>query len=72
MQLAPSGSDRILIVDDEPDILALASYHMSAAGYQPITALSGEEALEKSRMGGIALVILDLMLPVMSGFDVMT
>lgn len=72
MQLAPSGSDRILIVDDEPDILALASYHMSAAGYQPVTALSGEEAIEKSRMGGIALVILDLMLPDMSGFDVMT
>ena len=72
MQFAPNGSDRILIVDDEPDILALAAYHMSAAGYQPITALSGEEGIEKAKMGGIALVILDLMLPDMTGFDVMT
>lgn len=72
MQPTPIASDRILIVDDEPDILALAAYHMSAAGYQPITALSGEEAIEKAKTGGIALVILDLMLPDMSGFDVMT
>jgi len=72
MQTTPVVSDRILIVDDEPDILALASYHMSAAGYHPITALSGAEAIEKARIGGIALIILDLMLPDMSGFDVMT
>jgi two-component system phosphate regulon response regulator PhoB len=72
MQPATVANDRILIVDDEPDILALASYHMSAAGYQAITALSGEEGIEKARLGGIALIILDLMLPDMSGFDVMT
>jgi len=72
MQLNPVASDRILIVDDEPDILALASYHISAAGYEPLTALSGEEAIGKAKMGGIALIILDLMLPDMSGFDVMT
>ena len=72
MQPASIASDRILIVDDEPDILALASYHMSAAGYQALTALSGEEGIAKARMGGIALIILDLMLPDMSGFDVMT
>lgn len=72
MQHATVGADRILIVDDEPDIVALTSYHIAAAGYQPITALTGEEAIEKARMGGIALVVLDLMLPDMSGFDVMT
>ena len=72
MQQATLGADRILIVDDEPDIVALTSYHIAAAGYQPITALSGEEAIEKARMGGIALVVLDLMLPDMSGFEVMT
>ncbi len=72
MQFAPNENDTILIVDDEPDILALASFHMSSAGYNPITALTGEEAIGKGRAGGIALVILDLMLPDMSGFDVMT
>lgn len=72
MQIAPSGADRILIVDDEPDIVALTSYHMDSAGYQSITALSGQEAIEKARAGGIALVILDLMLPDMSGYDVMS
>ena len=72
MQQATLGADRILIVDDEPDIVALTSYHIAAAGYQPITALSGEEAIEKARMGGIALVVLDLMLPDKSGFEGMT
>ena len=66
------GADRILIVDDEPDIVELTAYHIASAGYQPVTALSGQEAIEKARMGGIALIILDLMLPDMSGFDVMT
>jgi two-component system phosphate regulon response regulator PhoB len=72
MQPATIGTDRILIVDDEPDIVELTAYHLAAAGYQPITALTGQEAIEKGRMGGIALVLLDLMLPDMSGFDVMT
>jgi two-component system, OmpR family, phosphate regulon response regulator PhoB len=72
MQSTPNGSDRILIVDDEPDIVALASWHLASAGYEPITAYCGEEAIEKASVGGIALVILDLMLPDMSGFDVMS
>jgi len=72
MSNTASGADRILIVDDEPDIVALTSYHMDSAGYQSITALSGQEAIEKARLGGIALVILDLMLPDMSGYDVMS
>jgi two-component system phosphate regulon response regulator PhoB len=71
MKSASIGGDRILIVDDEPDILALTSYHLSAAGYHPLTAMDGAEALEKARVGGIALVILDLMLPDMSGLEVM-
>lgn len=71
MPSAPAGTDRILIVDDEPDILALTSYHMAAAGYEPVTALSGKEAIEKASDGGIALTILDLMLPDMSGLEVM-
>jgi two-component system phosphate regulon response regulator PhoB len=72
MQFRPDGSDRILIVDDEPDIVALASWHIASAGYEPVAAYTGEEAIEKARLGGIALVILDLMLPDMSGFDVMS
>jgi two-component system phosphate regulon response regulator PhoB len=72
MQLTTDVTDRILIVDDEPEIVDLASWHIASAGYVPIAAYSGLEALEKASLGGIALVILDLMLPDMSGFDVMT
>jgi two-component system phosphate regulon response regulator PhoB len=72
MQRPSSGTDRILIVDDEPDIVALASWHIAAAGYEPIAAYSGAEAIERGRVGGIALIILDLMLPDMPGFEVMS
>mgnify|MGYP001547798684 CR=1 FL=1 len=72
MQRPTDGTDRILIVDDEPDIVALASWPIASAGYEPIAAYSGAEAIERGRVGGIALIILDLMLPDMSGFEVMS
>ncbi|MEO5587953.1 MAG: response regulator transcription factor [Gemmatimonadaceae bacterium] len=72
MDLPTPDKDRILVVDDEPDIVELTSYHIEAAGYTAVTAMTGAEAIEKARMGGISLIILDLMLPDMTGFDVMT
>ena len=68
--LTGSG-ERVLVVDDEPDIVALVAYHLAKAGYRVSTAASGAEALEAARAERPALVVLDLMLPAMSGFDVL-
>jgi two-component system phosphate regulon response regulator PhoB len=63
--------ERILVVDDEPDIVALVSYHLARAGYHVTTASTGPEALERARRDAPALLVLDLMLPGLSGFDVL-
>src|SRR6185369_10235017 len=62
---------RILVVDDEPDIAALVAYHLAKAGYRVATAATGAEAEEAAASQQPALVVLDLMLPDMSGFDVL-
>ncbi|MGZ8376031.1 MAG: response regulator [Gemmatirosa sp.] len=62
---------RVLVVDDEPDISALVAYHLAKAGYPVATAASGPEAIEAAHAQPTALVVLDLMLPGMSGFDVL-
>ena len=64
------ASQRILVVDDEPDIVALVAYHLAKAGYRVSTAASGTDALEVARDERPALIVLDLMLPGLSGFDV--
>ncbi|MEO6866067.1 MAG: response regulator transcription factor [Gemmatimonadaceae bacterium] len=66
-----ASKERILVVDDEPDIVALVAYHLARAGYGVSTASSGPEALAKATSELPALVVLDLMLPGMSGFDVL-
>ena len=67
---APSG-ERILVVDDETDIVALVAYHLVKAGYRVSTATSGPDALAAARQERPALVVLDLMLPGMSGYEVL-
>ena len=64
-------SAKILIVDDEPDLLELVGYTLYGAGYQALTALSGEEALRKVETELPDLIILDVMMPGMSGLDVL-
>jgi two-component system phosphate regulon response regulator PhoB len=66
-----ASAEHILEVDDEPDILALVAYHLARAGYRVTTASSGTEALELARSDRPALVVLDLMLPGISGYDVL-
>lgn len=66
-----AARERILVVDDEPDIVALVSYHLARAGYHVTTASTGPEALDRARRDTPALVVLDLMLPGLSGFDVL-
>lgn len=62
---------RILIVDDEPHILSLVARGLTADGYESVTAEDGEEALERASQGDIDLVILDVGLPSMDGFEVL-
>ncbi|HEU5049197.1 MAG TPA: response regulator [Gemmatimonadales bacterium] len=64
-------SQRILVVDDEPDITALVAYHLAKAGYRVSTAASGTEALRAAREERPDVVVLDLMLPGTSGYDVL-
>jgi two-component system phosphate regulon response regulator PhoB len=73
MQMPPEGLPvhRILVVDDEPDITALVAYHLAKAGYRVTTAAGGGDALEAARKEQPALIVLDLMLPDVSGFDVL-
>lgn len=72
MTSAPAASgDRILVVDDEADIVALVAYHMLKAGYRVSTASGGAEAIVAARQERPALIVLDLMLPGQSGYDVL-
>ncbi|MGI9091744.1 MAG: response regulator [Gemmatimonadaceae bacterium] len=64
-------ADRVLVVDDEPDIVALVSYHLALAGYRVSTATNGAEALTQVRRESPQLVVLDLMLPGLSGLEVL-
>jgi two-component system alkaline phosphatase synthesis response regulator PhoP len=60
---------KILLVDDEPDILEIISYNLSAEGYQIITAENGLEAVKKAKKELPQLVILDVMMPEMDGIE---
>ena len=68
---ASAAAPRVLVVDDEPDIVALVAYHLAKAGYRVSTAATGADALEICRQERPALIVLDLMLPGLSGFDVL-
>jgi two-component system, OmpR family, phosphate regulon response regulator PhoB len=64
--------ERILVVDDEPDIVALVAYHLAKTGYRVSTASNGTDALHIARQERPSLLVLDQMLPGMSGFDVLS
>ncbi len=72
MSTRTADAERILVVDDEPDIVALVVYHLAKAGYRVSSASSGPDALALAKRDRPALVVLDLMLPGMSGFEVLT
>jgi two-component system phosphate regulon response regulator PhoB len=64
------AKEKILVVDDEEDILELVRYNLAREGYQVTGALSGEEALKKARTQAFGLIVLDLMLPGIDGLEV--
>lgn len=64
-------SAHILVVDDEPDISALVAYHLARESYRVRTAADGVEAIRAVEAERPDLVVLDLMLPGMSGLDVL-
>lgn len=64
------SSKRILVVDDEPDILLLVKKILETAGYYVDTASTGHEALEKVRKVSPNLIVLDLMLPGLDGYQI--
>jgi two-component system alkaline phosphatase synthesis response regulator PhoP len=60
---------KILLVDDEPDILEIVGYNLSNEGYQIITAENGLEAVKKAKKELPQLIILDVMMPEMDGIE---
>ena len=69
--IQPVVGERILVVDDEPDIVALVVYHLAKAGYRVSSAAAGPDALQMARRERPSLIVLDLMLPGMSGFEIL-
>ena len=60
---------KILLVDDEPDILEIVGYNLSQEGYQVITASNGKEAVVKAKKEAPNLIIMDVMMPEMDGIE---
>ena len=60
---------KILLVDDEPDILEFMSYNLSNEGYKVYTATDGEVAIEKAKSKSPHLILLDVMMPKMDGIE---
>jgi two-component system alkaline phosphatase synthesis response regulator PhoP len=61
---------RILIADDEPDILEIVSYNLGKEGYEIYTAKDGNEAIERAKQLHPDLIILDIMMPKKTGVEV--
>ncbi|MDG6005788.1 MAG: response regulator transcription factor [Candidatus Brocadia sp.] len=64
------AKEKILVVDDEQDLVKLIRYHLEKDGYRVLSAYNGEDALFLSRKERPELLILDLMLPGMDGLEV--
>lgn len=60
---------KILLVDDEPDILEIVGYNLSSEGYQVVTAENGVEAVKLAKKEKPQLIILDVMMPEMDGIE---
>jgi DNA-binding response OmpR family regulator len=61
---------RVLVVDDEPDLVRILEFGLKAAGYAVETASDGQEGLKKARESKPDVILLDLMLPKLDGYKV--
>ena len=68
--LCMSNVKKILIADDEPDILEIIQYNLQAEGFEVVTARNGNEAIEKAKRTLPDLIILDIMMPGKTGMEV--
>jgi DNA-binding response OmpR family regulator len=64
------SEDRIMVVDDDPNSLDIVRTYLEARGYSVATAINGEEALAKLEEVRPALILLDVMMPGMDGWEV--
>jgi two-component system, OmpR family, alkaline phosphatase synthesis response regulator PhoP len=64
-----TNKQKILIVDDEPDILELIEYNLKKEGYQVFTASNGLEAIQQAKKHHPDLIILDIMMPKLDGIE---
>ncbi|MFM2157119.1 MAG: hypothetical protein RL516_1868 [Bacteroidota bacterium] len=67
--LMENSNIKILLVDDEPDILEFMEYNLKKEGYQVLQAKNGKEAVEIAKKEFPHLVILDIMMPIMDGIE---
>jgi two-component system alkaline phosphatase synthesis response regulator PhoP len=67
--LMENSNIKILLVDDEPDILEFMEYNLKKEGYQVLQAKNGKEAVDIARKEFPHLVILDIMMPIMDGIE---
>jgi DNA-binding response OmpR family regulator len=64
-----SRNDRVLVVDDDPEVCTALATLLRCEGFQVTTAADGQEALERMRDANPRVVLLDLMMPVLDGFE---
>jgi two-component system alkaline phosphatase synthesis response regulator PhoP len=67
--MSSSNKQKILIVDDEPDILELIEYNLKKEGYQDFLARNGQEAVAEAKRSLPDLIVLDIMMPKMDGIE---
>lgn len=68
--MASMAKQKILIVDDEPDILEMVGVNLKSAGYEVVTAADGADALRKAHSQAPHLIVLDVLLPESDGLEV--
>lgn len=68
--MSDDGAPLVLVADDDEDILGLVSFRLERSGYEVAAAKDGEEALHLARELSPALVVLDVMMPRLDGYEV--
>ena len=71
IERARTGKRRIMIIEDDPDMIELLSLIVRRGGYEPVAALGGQEGVRRLKEVGADLVLLDLMMGDMSGWLVL-